>query len=125
MDVQIVDQKSNPLLHRSELRFLIAHPTGPTPKRDEVRTELAKMVRVPKERLVIEWMHAKFGTAESVGEAAAYDSKEALEAVVREHILVRNQLKEKPVKGAAPASPEPEPAPAASAPTPEPPSEGA
>jgi small subunit ribosomal protein S24e len=108
MDVEIVERKANPLLHRNELRFTVTHPTAPTPKREEVREALAKLAQVSKDRLVIEWMHAKFGTAESEGEAAAYDSKEALESVVREHVLVRNKFKEKAPKGAAPAAPAPE-----------------
>ena len=59
-------------------------------------------------------MHAKFGVAKSVGEAATYQSKEAVDAVVREHILVRNGLREKKSK-AAPGAAAPEPTPAAPA----------
>lgn len=116
MEVRISDQKTNPLLHRTEVQFVVAHPTAATPKREEVRGELAKLVKVPKERLVIEWMRAKYGTAETVGEAAAYETKEALESIVREHILVRNGLKAKAVKGppteAANEAPAETPAPA-------------
>ncbi|MGA7923254.1 MAG: 30S ribosomal protein S24e [Thermoplasmata archaeon] len=117
MEVKVSDQKSNPLLHRTEVHFIVTHPTTATPKRDEVRGELAKLVKVPKERLVIEWMRAKYGTAETVGEAAAYETKEALESIVREHILVRNGLKAKVTKG-PPAEPSTEspPQPSATAP---------
>lgn len=114
MDLKIVEERPNPLLKRTEYRFEVGHATASTPKRDEVRSELAKALNIPKDRIIIERMHAKFGTPKSFGEAHAYQSKAAVEATVREHILVRNGLKEKAVKGAPGAAAEaPEPAAAA------------
>ncbi len=110
MEVKILEERANPLLQRTEYTFEVSHAAGPTPKRDEVRIELAKLAKVPKDRLIIERMHAKFGTATTVGSAAAYQNAEFLKTVVREHILVRNGLKEKPTKGAAPAPAEAPPA---------------
>ena len=112
MDLKIVEERPNPLLKRTEYRFEVGHAESSTPNRDSVRTELAKALKVPKDRVIIERMHAKFGVAKSVGEAATYQSKEAVDAVVREHILVRNGLREKKVKGAAGAAPAETPAPA-------------
>jgi small subunit ribosomal protein S24e len=114
LDLKIVEERKNPLLKRTEYRFLMSHPTAATPKRDEVRQELASQLKVPKERIVVERMHAKFGTPMSVGEAAAYSSKDAALSTVREHILIRNGLKEKAKpavpgaepEAAAPAAPE-------------------
>ncbi|HZY92045.1 MAG TPA: 30S ribosomal protein S24e [Thermoplasmata archaeon] len=114
MEIKILEERPNPLLKRIEYTFEVSHATGPTPTRDAVRGELAKMAKVPKDRLIIERMRAKFGTATTVGLAAGYQDAEFLKKVVREHILVRNGLKEKAVKG--PAAPAAEPAPAAPAP---------
>ena len=98
----------------------MGHGAESTPNRDSVRAELAKALKVPKDRVIIERMHAKFGVAKSVGEAATYQSKEAVDAVVREHILVRNGLREKKSKAApgaaAEAPPEAPAAPPAAAP---------
>ena len=118
MELKIVEERPNPLMKRTEYRFEVAHATEATPTRDAVRTEFAKTVKVPKDRVVIERMQAKFGTAKTVGEAAAYQTKEAVEKTVREHILVRNGIKEKAVKaapGAAAETPAPPPTPAAPA----------
>ena len=113
MDLKIVEERKNPLLKRTEYRFEMSHPAASTPKRDEVRQVLATQLKVPKERIIVERMHAKFGTPMSVGEAAAYATKDAALATEREHILIRNGLKEK----AAPATPGAAPeAPAAPAP---------
>jgi small subunit ribosomal protein S24e len=116
LDLKIVEERKNPLLKRTEYRFEMSHPTASTPKRDEVRQELSKLLKVPKERVIVERMHAKFGAPMSVGEAATYTTKEAALATEREHILIRNGLKEKPkavTPGAEPEAPAAAPAPAA------------
>ena len=114
MDLKILAERPNPLLQRVEYHFAVAHPSSATPKRDEIRAELAKAAKVPKDRLVIERMHARFGTATTMGWAASYQSAEVLQRVVPDHIQIRNGLKEKAAKGAAAPAAEPAPpAPAA------------
>lgn len=112
MDIKVISEKQNPLLGRKEYLFEVAHPEGPTPKREEVRKVLAEVLKVPKDRLILEWMRARFGVQRSRGSAHAYDSKDLVNKVVREHILIRNGLKEKPQKGPGGAAAA-EPAPAA------------
>ncbi len=115
MDVKILEERANPLLHRKEYTFEVDHAGAATPPRAEVRKELAKLVKVPAERLVVERMNALFGTAKTRGEAMAYATKEAVDVTTREHILIRNGLREKaapaaPAGGAeAPAAPKEEP----------------
>ena len=103
MEIRILEDRANPLLKRHELSFEVAHATAATPSRDDVRGELSKLVRAPKDRVIIERMHARFGTAVTRGDAVVYETVEAAKATEREHILVRNRLKEKPSK--APAAP--------------------
>jgi small subunit ribosomal protein S24e len=116
MEIRILEERTNPLLKRHELRFEVAHATAATPTRDSVRTELAKAVHAPKDRVVIERMRPRFGTAVARGEANVYDSVDAAKSITREHILVRNGLKEKEAKVAAPAPPAPAEAPKTEAP---------
>jgi small subunit ribosomal protein S24e len=115
MEIKILEERSNPLLQRNELRFEVSHATAATPTRDTVRTELAKAVHAAKDRVIIERMRPRFGTAVTRGEANVYETADAAKAITREHILVRNGLKEKAVKGATPAAPT-EPAPPAAPP---------
>jgi ribosomal protein S24E len=110
VEIRILEEKPNPLLHRREYSFEVSHATAATPRRDEVRGEFAKLTKSPKDRVIIERMRARYGTATTRGEAIVYESVEAAKATERGHILVRNGLKEKEVKGAA--------APAEAAPTP-------
>jgi small subunit ribosomal protein S24e len=117
LEIKIIDEHANPLLKRKEYHFEVAHATAATPTRDQVRAELAKLVSAPKDRVIVERMHARFGTAVTRGEARVYDSADAAKSISREHILVRNGLKEKAVKGpAAPATEAPAAAPAPPAP---------
>jgi ribosomal protein S24E len=117
LDVKILEERPNPLMHRKEYTFEVDHAGASTPPRADVRKELAKLVKVPVDRLVIERMNARFGTAKTVGEAMAYATKEAVDVTVREHILIRNGLREKaapptPAAGGeapAPAAPKEEP----------------
>jgi small subunit ribosomal protein S24e len=108
VEIRILEERANPLLKRHEYRFEIAHATASTPSRDAVRGELSKLVKAPKDRVIIERMNARYGTAVTRGDAAVYDSVDAAKSTAREHILVRNGLKEKAAKAGAPAAAEPE-----------------
>ncbi|HLN50687.1 MAG TPA: 30S ribosomal protein S24e [Thermoplasmata archaeon] len=118
MEIKILEDRANPLMKRHEVRFEVAHATAATPTRDAVRGELSKLVRAPKDRVIIERMNARYGTAVTRGDAVVYETADAAKAIVRGHILIRNGLKEKPQKGPAPPAAEPPPpaAPAASEP---------
>jgi small subunit ribosomal protein S24e len=108
VEIRILEDRANPLLKRHEYRFEVAHATEATPTRDSVRGELSKLVKSPKDRVVIERMRARYGTAVSRGQALVYESADAAKAISRAHILVRNGLKEKEAKGpAVPAEPAP------------------
>jgi small subunit ribosomal protein S24e len=118
VEIKVLEERKNPLLKRTELQFEVAHTGGATPRRSEVQGELAKQLKVPKERLVVESMHARFGIAQTRGEALVYATNEARDQVTREHILIRNGLKEKksaapPGTETTPAAPEPTAKPAA------------
>jgi small subunit ribosomal protein S24e len=110
VEIRILEDRENPLLKRHEYRFEVEHATAATPTRDAVRDALSKLVKSPKDRVVIERMRARFGTAVTRGDALVYESADAAKSTERAHILVRNGLKEKPVKGAPTAASEPAPA---------------
>ncbi|MGI0067880.1 MAG: 30S ribosomal protein S24e [Thermoplasmata archaeon] len=131
MEISIVEERPNPLLKRTEYRFEIQHASAATPSRDAVRAELAKSVKAPKERVVIEQMRSKFGTSRTIGEAAVYQTVDDAKTIVRAHILVRNRIIEKATKtegegpAATPAAAAPAAATAGEAPAAEAPSAAA
>jgi small subunit ribosomal protein S24e len=121
MELKILNERANPLLKRVEYQFEVTHVAASTPSLDEVRAELSKQLKVSKDRLVVERMNAKFGAPRTQGEALAYTNADAVKKISREHILIRNKLKEKPTTGPATPSETPAaaPTPAAEAPAPE------
>ena len=108
MDLEIISKDENQLLERTEVRFKATHAKEGTPQREAVRDKLASLLKVPKERVVVDSMKSEFGRMETVGYAKVYKTKEAAGKYEREHILVRNKLKEKaaPAKKSAPAQEE-------------------
>jgi small subunit ribosomal protein S24e len=103
VEITVLEERPNPLLKRREYRFEVAHATAATPSREAVRGELSKMFKAPKDRVIIERMAARFGTATTRGDAIVYETADAAKLITRAHILVRNGLREKAAKGAAPA----------------------
>ena len=105
MEITVLEERPNPLLKRREYRFEVAHATAATPSREAVRGELSKLFKAPKDRVIIERMAARFGTATTRGDAIVYESADAAKLITRAHILIRNGLKEKAAKGPTPAAP--------------------
>ena len=108
MDLEIISKDENELLERTEVRFKATHASEGTPGRDAIREKLASMLSVQKERVIVDSMRSEFGRMETVGYAKVYKSKEAAVKYEREHILVRNKLKEKAAPQKKKAAPSPE-----------------
>ena len=102
MEIEIQSKNDNVLLGRTEVRFVIVHEGEGTPKRDLVRSELAEKLNVKKETIMLDFMHAHFGTRKTVGYAKIYKSVEDAKAGEADYILKRNGLgtKKKPKKDA-------------------------
>lgn len=98
MEIEIQEKRENTLLKRTEVHFVLHHANSPTPKRDNVREELSKALKIPKERVVVDSMNSSFGVHDTKGYAKIYPSKEEAIKVEREYLLLRNKLVEKKVK---------------------------
>ncbi|MBA3046024.1 MAG: 30S ribosomal protein S24e [Candidatus Thermoplasmatota archaeon] len=98
MELEIQNKKENNLLNRTEVHFVLHHPNSPTPKRDNVREELSKALKVPKDRIIVDNMESSFGVHDTKGYAKVYPTKEEAMKVEREYLLKRNKLIEKQEK---------------------------
>ena len=100
MEVEIISKKENPIFGRMELNFKVSHPKEVTPKRKDVRDEIATQLKVQKDRIVIDNMKPEFGKPETLGYAKIYKTKDDAVRVESEVILKRNNLfEEKKEKG--------------------------
>jgi small subunit ribosomal protein S24e len=91
MEIEILEERENPLLGRKELKFRILHDRE-TPKRAEVREKLIGHLKAKKEIVVLDSIHSKFGARESVGEARIYKTKERAVQVEQPYLLEKNLL---------------------------------
>ena len=92
MELDIQEKRENRLLDRIEVKFIVHHANQPTPRRENVREELSKALKVQKDRVVVDHMNSSFGIHDTVGYAKIYSKKEIALEVEREYLLKRNKL---------------------------------
>jgi len=98
MEVEILEEKENPLLERKEVQFRISHPNAATPRRAEVLELLSKKLGVKPELVVIRRISTLHGRSYSSGLAHIYQRMERLLSVEPKHLLERGKPKEKAEK---------------------------
>ena len=98
MKVEIVEKSENPLFQRVEIKFKVDHAGKPTPKRLDVRAQVAAQLGVSQELVVIDKLAGAYGKQEASGIARAYGSKERLVALEPKYLLVRGLPKEEKPK---------------------------
>ncbi len=91
MDVDIISEDENPMLHRTDVRFEIVHEEA-TPSRLSVRDSLAATLDKGSDEVVVHELDTKFGMRKTVGYAKVYDSAEFATEVEQEHMLERNKI---------------------------------
>ncbi|NHN60147.1 MULTISPECIES: 30S ribosomal protein S24e [Halorussus] len=91
MEVEILSEEQNPMLHRSEVRFQIVHDDA-TPSRLSVRDSLAAKLDKDSSEVVVHEMNTKFGMRKTVGYAKVYDSPEHARDVEQDYMLERNKI---------------------------------
>lgn len=97
MELKVISEKTNPLLKRKEVQFLVEHTqTGSTPPRMEIRNALANILKVDQNLVFVKKVETKTGTHTAVGLANVYDSFEQAKFIEPEHIVKRNIPPEKP-----------------------------
>jgi small subunit ribosomal protein S24e len=91
MEIEIIDEDENPMLHRTDVRFEVVHEEA-TPSRLSVRDSLAAKLNKDSAEVVIHTLDTKFGMRKTVGYAKVYDSPEFARDVEQEYMLERNKI---------------------------------
>ncbi|WP_135663748.1 30S ribosomal protein S24e [Halorhabdus rudnickae] len=91
MDIEIIEEEDNPMLHRTDVRFEVTHEEA-TPSRLSVRDSLAAMLNKDAEEVVVHELDTKYGMRKTVGYAKVYDDPEFAREVEQEHMLERNKI---------------------------------
>ena len=109
MEIQIIKDKTNPILKRREISLKVKNKT--TPSRIEVKSKLAALLNSKPELIVIEHLDTVFGKQEIGGAVSIYQSEERLKQLAHQHLVARDAPKVKEgaeAPAAAPAAKEPE-----------------
>ena len=89
MDIQVIDEKNNPLLNRREIVFKVIHDES-TPSRKSVVERLAATMNSKVGLVYVDGLKTEFGKRETQGYAKIYETTERATQVERAHIIERN-----------------------------------
>ncbi|WP_299264694.1 30S ribosomal protein S24e [Halorientalis sp.] len=92
MDIDIIEETENPMLHRTDVRFEMVHEDA-TPSRLSVRDSLAAKLNKDAEEVVVHELDTKYGMRKTVGYAKVYDDAEFAADVEQDHMLERNKIR--------------------------------
>ena len=93
MDIEVVSEEENPMLHRRDVRFEVVHDEA-SPSRLSVRDSLAAKLNKDAEEVVVHSIDTKYGMRKSMGYAKVYDSPADAADVEQEYMLERNKIGE-------------------------------
>lgn len=103
MNIEILQEKENPLLERKEIRFRISYAESTTPPMGQIRAEVIKKLKSDGELTIVDSVIPEFGAASAKGYVKVYSKKEGL-VVEPEHKKKKNfESVEKPKEAAADA----------------------
>ncbi|WP_254545601.1 30S ribosomal protein S24e [Halomarina pelagica] len=91
MDIEIIEEEANPMLHRSDVRFVVVHDEA-TPSRLSVRDSLAAKLNKDADEVVIHELDTKYGMRKTLGYAKAYETPDDARDVEQAYMLDRNKI---------------------------------
>jgi len=91
MEIDVISEDENPMLHRSDVRFEIVHEEA-TPSRLSVRDSLAAKLNKDSDEVVIHELDTKFGMRKTVGYAKVYESPDFARDIEQDYMLDRNKI---------------------------------
>lgn len=89
MDIQIIEEKNNPLLNRRDVVFRVVHDAA-TPSRKSIVDRLAATMNSREGQVIVDSLKTEFGKREIVGYAKIYETAERAKEIERTHITERN-----------------------------------
>ena len=89
LDIQVIEEKTNPMLNRREVVFKVIHDES-TPTRKSVVERLAATLNSKPGLVFVDSLKTEFGKRETFGYAKIYESAERAKQVERPHIMERN-----------------------------------
>ncbi|MFX1377623.1 MAG: 30S ribosomal protein S24e [Promethearchaeota archaeon] len=95
LNIEILEDKRNPLIERTEIKFRIDNFGVGTPNRLEVKKKIAAMQGSDEKLTIIKNLSTHFGASYTNGIAYIYDKSKELQFYEPFHIQIRNLEKDK------------------------------
>lgn len=92
MDIKVIKREENKLYDREELEILIEHRNQATPKRLELKKQIAAMLGVDENLVIIEKIRTLYGKHQSIAYAKLYKNKETMMKIEPKYLLKRNNI---------------------------------
>ena len=93
MEIRIIQEEENPLLHRTDVTFEVIHEDA-TPSRLSVRDSLAAQLNKDADEVLVHQLNTKFGMRKSLGYAKVYESPDHALQIEQTHMLERNKIRD-------------------------------
>jgi len=95
LNIEIIEEKKNPLIDRTEIKFRIDHFGKGTPNRLEVKKKISAMQGSNEKLTIIKKLNTYFGASYTIGKACIYSNSKDLQYFEPFHVQVRNLNNEK------------------------------
>ncbi|MFX0034360.1 MAG: 30S ribosomal protein S24e [Candidatus Hermodarchaeota archaeon] len=95
LNIEITEEKKNPLIDRTEITFRIDHFGASSPNRLEVKKKIAALQGSNEKLTIVRNLKTHFGASYTIGKAYIYKDAKELQYFEPFHIQVRNLEKEK------------------------------
>ncbi|TFF93591.1 MAG: 30S ribosomal protein S24e [Promethearchaeota archaeon] len=89
-EIEILEEKKNPLVDRTEIKFRIDHFGEAVPNRLEIKKKVSAMQSADEKYTIIRKIKSHFGGSYSMGTAMIYEDAKDLKYFEPFHIQVRN-----------------------------------
>ncbi|HHQ44700.1 MAG TPA: 30S ribosomal protein S24e [Candidatus Altiarchaeales archaeon] len=94
MEIEITQDKENPLLKRREVKFNLTYE-GTTPAREEVKSKISAMLDSDPKLTVVDRIMPEYGKTSAKGYVKVYEDEESL-AIEPDYMIERNKTKGEP-----------------------------
>jgi len=94
-DIEILEEKKNPLIERTEIKLRIDHFGAGTPNRLEIKKKIAALKNSKESLTIIHRIQTHYGSTHDIGLINIYDNVKELQFFEPFHIQVRNLSLEK------------------------------
>jgi len=95
LNIEILEEKKNPLIERTEIKFRIDNFGLSTPNRLDIKKKIAAMQGSDEKLTIIRKLGTHFGASYTIGKVYIYKDAKELRYFEPFHIQVRNLEKDK------------------------------